>query len=121
MEEDGNIINTNIIFDEHSKSVCVWGGGGESWPFLVLRACTSRRTMHKRINSFEPLDKVNNGNFDILIGDESNNLVHITDFHGNFIRYIEYPCNGGTSVDSDHNLVVGETTTGNIPVIKYLE
>lgn len=54
--------------------------------------------MHKRINSFELLDVVNNGNVDILIGDESNNLVHIIDFDGNFIRYIEYPCNGGINV-----------------------
>lgn len=47
---------------------------------------TGSRTLHKRINSFEPLDIVNNGNFDILISDESNNLVHIIDFDGNFIR-----------------------------------
>lgn len=47
--------------------------------------------------------------------------VHIIDFHGKFIRFIEYPCNGGISVDSDHNLVVGESTTGKIRVIKYLE
>lgn len=33
--------------------------------------------MHKKINSFELLDLVNNRNFDILIGDESNNVVHI--------------------------------------------
>lgn len=59
---------------------------------------TGSRTMHKRINSFELLDVVNNGNVDILIGDESNNLVHIIDFDGNFIRYIEYPCNGGINV-----------------------
>lgn len=82
---------------------------------------TGSTTLQKRINSFQPLDIVNNGNFDILIGDESNNLVYIIDFHGNFIRYIEYPCNGGISVDSDHNLVVGESTPGNIRVIKYLE
>lgn len=47
--------------------------------------------------------------------------MHIIDCNGNFIRYIEYPCSGGISVDADHNLVVGELTTGNIRIIKYLE
>lgn len=47
--------------------------------------------------------------------------MHIIDCDGNFIRYIEYPCSGGISVDADHNLVVGELTTGNIRIIKYLE
>lgn len=56
-----------------------------------------------------------------FISDEWNNFFHIIDCDGNFNRYIESPCTGGISVDSDHNLVVGELTTWGIHLIKYLE
>lgn len=114
LSENGN--GDICVADPTGKAVFVM------YAFKELRfSYTGSRTLHKRINSFEPLDIINNGNFDILISDESNNLVHIIDFDGNFIRYLECPCNGGFSVDSDHNLVVGESTTGKIRVIKYLE
>lgn len=56
-----------------------------------------------------------------LISDEWNNYVYITDCDGHFIRYIECPSTGGISIDTDHNLVTGELTTGRIHVIKYSE
>lgn len=76
------------VADHTGKAVFVIYAFGE-----LRYKYTSSRTMHKRINSFELLDIVNNVNFDILIGDESNNVVHIIDFDCNFIRYIKYPCN----------------------------
>lgn len=82
---------------------------------------TGNQTIYKKNTSFKPLDIVNDENFNILIGDESNNLVHIIDCDGTFIRYIEYPCTGGISIDTDHNLVAGEWSTGKIRIIKYLE
>lgn len=75
----------------------------------------------KRNNTFEPLHIVNDKKCHILTNNQSNNNVHIIDCDGNFIRYIEYPCTGGISVDTDHNLVVGESVTGIIRIIKYLE
>lgn len=61
---------------------------------------------------FHPHAIVNNKNHHLLISDEWNNFVHIIDCDGHFIRYIECPCTGGISIDTDHNLVVGELTTG---------
>lgn len=80
---------------------------------------TGNKTIYKKNTSFKPLDIDNDENFNILIGDESNNLVHIIDCDGNFICYIE--CTGGISIDTDHNLVVGEEKSGKILIIKYLE
>lgn len=70
---------------------------------------------------FGPSTIVTDEILQILISDTLNNSVHVIDCEGNFIRYIEYPCTGGISVDADHNLVAGEETTKIIRVIKYLE
>ncbi|XP_062567717.1 uncharacterized protein LOC134229953 [Saccostrea cucullata] len=40
---------------------------------------------------------------------------------GNFLCYIDHMSNGGISVDSDHNLVIGDRDSGKIQIIKYLE
>lgn len=112
--ENGN--GDICVADYNGKAVLVIYAFGE-----LRFKYTGNRTVYKKRNSFEPLDIVNDGNFNILIGDESNNVVHIIDCDGNFIRYIEYPCNGGISVDTDHILVVGEEKSGKIRIIKYLE
>eukprot|EP00105_Crassostrea_gigas_P007529 XP_011421807.1 PREDICTED: uncharacterized protein LOC105324438 [Crassostrea gigas] len=75
----------------------------------------------KKNKTFEPLHIVNDKKCHILIHNQFNNNVHIIDSDGNFIRYIGYLCDGGISVDTDHNLVVGESVTGKIRIIKYLE
>lgn len=72
-------------------------------------------------NTFRPAHIVNDKKCHILINNHLINNVHIIDCDGNFIRYIEYPGTGGISVDADHNLVVGESVTGKIRIIKYLE
>lgn len=78
-------------------------------------------TVFSKYTKFKPSKIINDSQQRILINDDSNDIVHIIDSDGNFIRYIEYPCNGGISVDTDHNLVVGERKTGKIRIIKYLE
>lgn len=78
-------------------------------------------TTFSKYTKFKPSKIINDSQQHILINDDSNDIVHIIDSDGNFIRYIKYPCNGGISVDIDHNLVVGERKTGKIRIIKYLE
>lgn len=70
---------------------------------------------------FVPSAIVNDKNNHLIINEDLKVKIHIIDSDGNFIRYIDYPCNGGISVDTDHNLVIGELTTGKIRIIKYLE
>lgn len=69
---------------------------------------------------FNPNAIVSDINHHLLISDEWNNLVHIIDCDGKFIRFIECPCSGSISVDTDQNLVVGELSTGGIHFIKHL-
>lgn len=72
-------------------------------------------------NTFKPFLIGNDIKLNILIVDETNNILHIIDRDGNFIRYIECPCTGGVSLDTDHNLVIGNLKTGLIKIIRYLE
>lgn len=61
---------------------------------------------------FNPKAIISDINHQLLISDEWNNFVHIVDCDGIFIRYIECPCTGGISVNTDQNLVVELTTWG---------
>ncbi|XP_061165660.1 tripartite motif-containing protein 2-like [Saccostrea echinata] len=71
---------------------------------------------------FKPCHIDHDVNNQILISDISkNNIVHILDCNGNFVRYIEYPCDGGLSIDRNHNLVIGDRRKGKLNFIKYLE
>ncbi|XP_061165666.1 E3 ubiquitin-protein ligase Trim36-like [Saccostrea echinata] len=72
-----------------------------------------------KFTKFTPSKIAADVNTNILISD--NSIVHIIDCDGNFVRYIEHPCNGGLSIDTDHNLVIGDKNTGKIQIIKYLE
>lgn len=72
-------------------------------------------------STFNPYCIDNDIKLHILINDDLNSIFHIIDCDGNFIRYIEYPCNGGVSLDCGHNLVIGNFKTGLIKIIKYLE
>nr|XP_034321768.1 uncharacterized protein LOC117688156 isoform X2 [Crassostrea gigas]XP_034321769.1 uncharacterized protein LOC117688156 isoform X2 [Crassostrea gigas] len=74
-----------------------------------------------KTDTFKPLDIVNDEKYHIIISNQSNNNVHIIDCDGNFIRHIGYLCNGGISVNTGHNLVVGVLSTGKIRIIKYLK
>lgn len=69
---------------------------------------------------FKPSTIVNDKLLHILTTDLSNDIVHIIDCDGNFIRYIECPSIGCISIDTDHNLVVVQNT-GKIRIIKYLK
>lgn len=114
LSENGN--GDICVADYTGKAVIVMYAFGE-----MRFKYTGNRMICKEKTSCVPIDIVNDGNFNMLIGDDSNKGVHIIDCEGTFIRYIEYPCTGGISIDTDHNLVAGELSTGKIRIIKYLE
>ncbi|XP_061165677.1 uncharacterized protein LOC133174589 [Saccostrea echinata] len=70
---------------------------------------------------FQPSVIAANINHQIMVGDFANDIIHIIDLDGNFIRYIKCPCSAGLSIDRDENLVIGEYYTGKIRIVKYLE
>lgn len=113
LTENGN--GDICIADNAAKAVLVLDSSGD------LRFTYRGNIMAKlKYNRFRP-SKIVNDKLHILINDTSMDIVHIIDCDGNFIQYIEYPCTGGISVDTDHNLVIGELKTGKIRIIKYLE
>ncbi|XP_052692329.1 uncharacterized protein LOC128170590 [Crassostrea angulata] len=114
LSENGN--GDICVADVTGKAVLVVYAFGE-----LRFKYTGNRATYKKRTSFEPDDIVNDGNFNILIGDYSNKIVHIIDCDGTFIHYIEHSCTGGISIDTDHNLVAGELSTGKIRIIKYFE
>ena len=58
----------------------------------------------------------------IMTNDLYSQSVHILDCDGNFLRLIENPTgDGGLSVDSENNLVLGKYVNGEIHIIKYWE
>lgn len=109
--------NGDICVADHAAEtvVVVDSSGGLRFEY---RAYHSPRSKHK---VFYPSKISTDFNCQILINDSANDIVHAIDSGGDFIRYIEYPCNGGLSVDADNNLVVGDETTGEIRIIKYLQ
>nr|XP_022307539.1 uncharacterized protein LOC111113541 [Crassostrea virginica] len=71
--------------------------------------------------SFQPVQIATDVNQQILINDNACDLVHIINKNGNFVRYIEYKCNGGLSIDPEHNLLAGNQKSGEIRIIRYLQ
>ncbi|XP_062620674.1 tripartite motif-containing protein 2-like [Saccostrea cucullata] len=82
---------------------------------------TGNLLKQSKYTEFQPMHIAADANTQILINDNSNNILHIIDCDGNFVCYIDYACDGGLSIDIDHNLVIGNDKTGNIQIIKYLE
>ena len=70
---------------------------------------------------FKPTKIATDVNQQILINDVSKDMVHVIDSDVNFLRYIEYSCRGGLSIDREHNLVVGDINNGRIRIIKYFK
>ncbi|XP_048750343.2 uncharacterized protein LOC125662206 [Ostrea edulis] len=106
--------------------VCVADYGGKE--VVVVNAFGGLRFKYRgnlskqsKYTEFKPLFIAANVYHQVLINDNINNIVHVVNSDGNFIRYIEHPCNGGLSIDADHNLVVGDETSGEIKIMKYLQ
>ncbi|XP_061165661.1 uncharacterized protein LOC133174571 [Saccostrea echinata] len=114
------------LTENGNGDICVADTAGKA--VVVMNFCGRLRfryrgNLSKQSNytEFSPVKIASDVHNQILICDRSNNIVHITDCDGNFVRYIEYPCNGGISIDTDHNLVLGDSNSGKIQFIKYLE
>ena len=113
LTENGN--RDICVADYAGKAVVVVNASGELR--FKYQEKISQKPNYKR---FEPLSIATDVNQQILFTDSSNNVVHVTDSDGNFLRYIEYSCSGGLSIDHDHNLVIGDLSNGKIRIIKYL-
>lgn len=114
LAENGN--GDVCVADHAAETVVVVAASGELR--FEYRAYLSPRYKHE---VFYPSKISTDVNCQILVNDSANDIVHVIGSDGDFIRYIEYPCNGGLSVDTDHNLVVGDELTGIIRIIKYLQ
>ena len=114
LTENGN--GDICVADNAAKAVVVVNASGElrfKYPGNI-----SPKPNYK---SFEPFKIATDVNQQILINDASNDIVHVIDKDGNFLRYIEYPCTGGLSIDPDHNLIAGNRKSGEIRIIRYLQ
>ena len=109
--------NRDICVSEYAgEAVVVVNASGE------LRFKYQGKTSQKRnYKSFKPTKIATDVNQQILINDVSKDIVHVIDSDGNFLRFIEYSCRGGLSIDRKHNLVVGDINNGIIRIIKYLQ
>ncbi|XP_062572585.1 E3 ubiquitin-protein ligase TRIM71-like [Saccostrea cucullata] len=120
--------NVLLLTENGNGDICVSDNKGKA--VVVMNSSGGLRFKYKgnlfnqsKYREFEPCNISTDVNTQILISDLSNNVVHIIDCNGNFVRYIENLCNGrlSISIDEDHNLLIGESKSGKIQIIKYLE
>ena len=114
MTENGN--GDICVSDYDGKAVVVVNASGELR--FKYQGNTSPKPNYK---SFQPYQIATDVNQQILINEDSNDIVHVIDRDGKFLRYIEYPCSGGLSIDPEHNLIAGNLMSGEIRIIRYLQ
>ena len=114
LTENGN--GDICVADYAAKAVVVVNATGELR--FKYQGNTSPKPNYK---SFQPYQIATDVNQQILINDASNDIVQVIDKDGKFLRYIEYPCNGGLSIDPEHNLIAGNRKSGEIRIIRYLQ
>ncbi|XP_062620677.1 uncharacterized protein LOC134282286 [Saccostrea cucullata] len=119
-------VETVLLLTENGNGdICVADGAGNA---VVVVDCSgnlrykylSNIWNHPDFAGIAPSNIATDVNTQILICDSFRNIIHIIDCDGDFVCFIEHPCNGGLSIDADHNLVVGDKYTGKIKIIKYL-
>nr|XP_022307063.1 uncharacterized protein LOC111113256 isoform X1 [Crassostrea virginica] len=118
--------NVLLLTENGNGDICVADNAGKAVvvvnPSDELRFKYQGNTSPKpKYKSFQPSNIATDVNQQILINDDPNDIVHVIDKDGNFLRYIEYPCNGGLSIDSEHNLIAGNQKSGEIRIIRYLQ
>lgn len=112
LTENGN--EDVCVADCAGNAVVVFGSSGD-FQFMYK----GNVSIQLKQNSFKPLHIANDTKLQIFVGDFSNDLIHITDCKGNFVRFIDFSCKGGICVNADCNLIAGDDRTGEIRIIKY--
>ena len=119
-------IDMLFLAENGNEDICVADHAGEK--VLVFNSTGYLRFIYKgnvtnaaENRSFRPNQIATDVNFQILISDFFKNIVHVIDQNSSLVCYINHKCSGGLSIDLDHNLLVGDYSTGEIKVIKYLE
>ena len=120
------VSNALLLTENGNGDICVSDYAGKS--VVVVNASGELRfkyqgnlTQKPNYKSIKPLNIATDVNQQILINDNANDVVHVIDKDGRFLRYIEYPCNGGLSIDPEHNLIAGDENSGEIRIIRYLQ
>nr|XP_022307064.1 uncharacterized protein LOC111113256 isoform X2 [Crassostrea virginica]XP_022307065.1 uncharacterized protein LOC111113256 isoform X2 [Crassostrea virginica] len=120
------VIYVLLLTENGNGDICVADNAGNA--VVVVNASGELRFKYQgnrspkpNYKSFKPCKIATDVNQQILINDDQNDIVHVIDKDGNFLRYIEYPCNGGLSIDPDHNLIAGNLMSGEIRIIRYLQ
>ncbi|XP_062591437.1 uncharacterized protein LOC134252914 [Saccostrea cucullata] len=109
---DGDI----FVADCRGEAVVVFNELGE----LRFRY-TGNLSEQTELKRFKPYDICIDVNQNILVSDTENDLFHIIDRDGNFIRHIEQLSVGPFCIDSQENLVVGDMETGLVTIYQYRE
>ena len=114
------------LTENGNGDICVADNAGEA--VVVVTDSGELRFKYQGKNSqkpnyisFRPSNIATDVNQQILINDAANDIVLVIDKDGNFQRYIECPCNGGLSIDLEHNLLAGNKNSGEIRIIRYLQ
>ena len=119
-------IRDSLLTENGNGDICVADYAGKS--VVVVNASGELRfkyqgnlTQKPNYRSIKPSDIATDVNQQILINDLFNDIFHVIDKDGNFLRFIEYQCNGGLSIDPEHNLMAGYKNSGEIRIIRYLQ
>ena len=115
-----------LLTENGNGDICVADYVGRA--VVVVNASAELRCKYQgnaspktKYKSFQPSKIATDVNQQILITDKLNDIVHVIDKDGKFLRYIEYPCTGGLGIDPEHNLIAGNLKSGEIRIIRYLQ
>ncbi|XP_061165675.1 uncharacterized protein LOC133174586 [Saccostrea echinata] len=124
------LFSINVSFALHlaenrNRDICIADYGGRN--VVVLDALGRLRFNYRGTfsnkgekSAFKPSHFATDVKYQMVVSDIANNIVHLIDCNGAFLRYLGYHCTGGLSLDIDGNLVIGDLMSGKIKVIRYL-
>ncbi|XP_062621602.1 uncharacterized protein LOC134283161 [Saccostrea cucullata] len=113
-----------LLTENGNGDICVADCAGEA--VVVVDSFGKLRfkyegKLSKQSDFKQPYHIVTDVKNQILISECTTNIIHIINSDGEFVCYLEHPCNGGLSIGTDNNIVVGDVLTGKIQILKYLE
>lgn len=111
---------STFICENKNFDICVADNNANA--VVVVDQSGEFRFRYTPWGSFYPIGIVTDSQSRILISDYKNNLIHIIDHDGQFLRHIDnckLQCPWGLSIDISDNLFVAEKTTGMLLRIRY--